>query len=151
MVITRSGRSRPLLRAISLHSFVPPLILLLALCAVPNGRVWAQEPARKKPDPRKDYALIFGTVWGPDDRPVYGVKVKIRLADKKHAKWELISDHNGEFAQRVPVGPAEYVLWVDVKDLKQIKSKDGSQLQPGTDVTVHISGNERADTGVHLR
>src|SRR5271170_2688689 len=24
------------------------------------------------------YAVIFGTVWGPDDHPLYGVKIKIR-------------------------------------------------------------------------
>ena len=25
----------------------------------------------------KPYALIAGTVWGPDDRPVYGVTVNV--------------------------------------------------------------------------
>jgi len=41
-----------------------------------------------KPDQR--YALIFGTVWGPDDHPQYGVKVKIRRADQKKAHWSSI-------------------------------------------------------------
>ena len=31
----------------------------------------------------KPYALIAGTVWGPDSRPVYGAKVRIRRADQK--------------------------------------------------------------------
>jgi len=72
-------------------------------------------PAFAQMDPRKPYALIFGTVWGPDDRPVYGVRVKIRRADQKKPKWELFSDHRGEFAQRLPAGKADYIVWVDLK------------------------------------
>jgi hypothetical protein len=102
-------------------------------------------------DPLKPYSLIFGTVWGPDDRPVYGVKVKIRPADKKKAKWELYSDHSGEFAQRLPAGKADYVVWVDAKDLKTIKFNDGRRLEPGPEVTVQILGDERKDIGLHLK
>jgi hypothetical protein len=99
----------------------------------------------------KPYALIFGTVWSPDDHPVYGVKVKIRLADQKKAKWELISDHNGEFAQRVPAGKATYIVWVEAKDLKGFKLGGGGTLQPGPEVTVQIANDERQDIGVHLK
>ena len=53
----------------------------------------------------KPYALIFGTAYGPDDRPLYGVKITIHPQTKKHPSWSLISDHRGEFAQRVPPGP----------------------------------------------
>ena len=94
------------------------------------------------------YALIFGTVWGPDNRPLYAVKVKIRRADQNKAKWELYSDHSGEFAQRLPAGPADYVVWAD---LKGYKSSDGRQLQPGDEVKVHIDNDERADIGLHLK
>src|SRR5436309_7522137 len=52
------------------------------------------------------YALIFGTVW-QGEQPVYGVKIKIRRADKKKPHWELYSDHRGEFAQRVPAEKAD--------------------------------------------
>jgi hypothetical protein len=93
------------------------------------------------------YALIFGTVWGPDDRPVYGVKVKIRREGEKKARWEQLSNHNGEFAQRVPTGKQDYVVWADTKG---IKSKNGTQLQ-GEEVKVHIDADERADTGLHLK
>ena len=99
-------------------------------------------------DPRKPYALIFGTVWGPDDRPIYGVHVKIRLADQKKAKWELYSDHQGEFAQRVPTGKADYIVWADLKGFKLL---NGNKLQPGEEVTVHIEGDERQDIGLHLK
>ncbi|MGC2198351.1 MAG: carboxypeptidase-like regulatory domain-containing protein [Terriglobales bacterium] len=99
-------------------------------------------------DPHKPYALIFGTVWGPDDRPVYGVRVRIRRADQKRAKWELYSDHSGEFAQRLPAGQADYVVWADTKDLKSL---NGKKLDPGPEVTVHIQSDERADIGLHLK
>jgi hypothetical protein len=61
----------------------------------------------QKQDLRRHYALIFGTAYGPDDRPLYAAKVKVYQAGKRHPKWELTSDHRGEFAQRVPPGPAE--------------------------------------------
>jgi hypothetical protein len=99
-------------------------------------------------DPHKPYALLFGTVWGPDDRPVYGVKVLIRRAGQKKAKCELYSNHNGEFAQRLPAGPADYVVSADTKGLKSLS---GKRLDPGSEVTVHIQSDERADIGLHLK
>ena len=110
-----------------------------SVCAI------AAKGARPKPNP---YALIFGTVWTPDNRPLYGVKVKIRRADKKKAHWELISDHNGEFAQRLPAGRADYLVWADLKGYKFPNSK---QLQPGEEVKVHVEGDERVDIGLHLK
>jgi len=112
-------------------SFV--IAALLPIC-VP---VSAQE---KKEAPK--YALIFGTVYGADDRPVYGVPIKIRRADQKRAKYDLISDHRGEFAQRVPPGPADYIVWADVK----IKDKKS----PRPERQVHVDNEERVDIGLHL-
>ncbi len=88
------------------------------------------------------------TVWGPDNRPLYGVKVKVRFADQKKAKWEGLSDHRGEFALRVPAGKADYVAWAEVKGYKL---PDGKHLQAGGEVTVHIDNDERADIGLHLK
>ncbi len=96
----------------------------------------------------KPYALIYGTVYGPDDRAVYGVKVKIRRATDKKARWELYSDHAGEFAQRVPAGKTDYIVWAD---LKGYKSPVYKHLQPGPEVTVHIENDERQDIGLHLK
>ena len=98
-------------------------------------------------DLHKHYALIFGTVWGPDDRPVYGVTVKIRRARDKKPKWEVYSDHLGEFAQRVPAGESDYILSAD---LKRFKPSDGKPLRLVQEVTVHIYNDEREDTGLHL-
>ena len=120
-------------------------IALLCVTAAPMSVAHAAPPGQK---PDQPYALIFGTVWGPDDRPLYGVKVKIRRADQNKAKWELYSDHNGEFAQRVPVGPADYLIWAD---LKGYKSAAGKQLHQDAEVKVHIEKDERQDTGLHLK
>jgi len=126
---------------------------------------------QKKPD---QYGLIFGTVYGPDDRPLYGVPVKIRPVGQKKAKWEVTSDHRGEFAQRVPAGAADYIVWTDVdlrKHLKALGREDeAAQLQAhvgklssvvpeasaaparrGREAKVHIDNDERADVGLHLR
>ena len=117
--------------------------LLLSFCP----RVSGSAPQHGKEE--KPYALIFGTVWGPDDRPIYGVTVKIRRAtDKpKKVRWELYSDHHGEFAQRVPAGEADYILSAD---LKNVKTADGQPLRLSQEVTVHIYNDEREDTGLHL-
>jgi hypothetical protein len=103
--------------------------------------------AQKHPKPGQPYALIFGTVWGPNDRPVYGVTVKIRRSQDKKAKWELVSDHQGEFAQRLPAGKADYVVWAD---LKNFKAADGTILHSGQEVPVHVNDDERVDIGLHL-
>ncbi|MGZ4731150.1 MAG: hypothetical protein ACXVZH_03305 [Terriglobales bacterium] len=112
-------------------------ILILARQATPV----AQRPGQS-------YALIFGTVWGPDAHPLYGVKVKVRRADKKKAHWELYSDHNGEFALRVPPGPADYLVWAD---LKGFKSPAGKELHQDGEVKVHVDNDEREDLGLHLK
>jgi len=140
-------RPRPSLRPASAFSLAFPLIVVLFFALCPPRLASAPQHAKEKP-----YALIAGTVWGPDDHPVYGVKVRMRRATDKPDKvrWELYSDHMGEFAQRLPAGEADYILWVDPKDLKDFKTKDGKTLRPVQEVTVHIYNDERADTGLHL-
>lgn len=98
----------------------------------------AQSSHAKAP---QDYALIYGTVWGPDDHPVGGIPIKIRSNSSKKLKWDLVSDRNGEFAQRVPVGDQDYIVQADVKTPKG---------QPKPEATVHIDNNERRDVGIHL-
>jgi hypothetical protein len=127
------------------NRFALPTILA-GLVALAMNCAWAE--GRPETDPTKPYALIFGTVWGPDERPVYGVKVLIRRADQKKAKWELYSDHQGEFAQRVPAAKADYLVWPDLKGFKPL---NGKKLQSGEPVTVHIEYDERADIGLHLK
>ena len=78
---------------------------------------------------------------------MYGVTVKIRRPKDKKPKWEVYSDHMGEFAQRVPAGESDYILSAD---LKGFKPADGKPLRLVQEVTVHIYNDEREDTGLHL-
>jgi hypothetical protein len=126
-------------------SFLFAFLVLLTLGAQPRHAAAATPPQKLKP--HDAYALIFGTVWGPDDHPVYGIRVKIRRAKDKHAKWELMSDHQGEFAQRVPAGEANYVVWAD---LKGVKTADGQPVHLVKEVDVHVDYDERVDIGLHL-
>lgn len=119
-----------------------PAVLGLAGPAHGTGGLSSGESNHEKP-----YAIIFGTVWGPDDRPVYGVKIRLRRENEKKVRWELYSDHNGEFAIRVPAGKQDYVLWADVAGRK---SSNGHELRV-TEVKVHVDGDERVDTGLHLK
>jgi hypothetical protein len=124
-----------------------PLRLLAVLACLILLTTSAIPETRKPPQPVKT-ALIFGTVWGPDDRPVPGVSVNIRRANEKKARWHARSNRRGEFEQELPAGKQDYVIRADVKNLK---SPDGKHLHAGPEVTVHIESNERADTGLHLQ
>jgi hypothetical protein len=116
-------------------------VLLLVSLLSPLG-AWGSSPEKPKP-----YALIFGTVWDPDGHPLYGIKVRIRRADEKKTRWELYSNHAGEFAQRLPAGKADYIVWADTRGYKL---PSGQKLKTGAEVTVHIDNDERSDIGLHL-
>ena len=111
-----------------------------------------QKQADKKKQ-EKPYALIFGTAYGPDDRPLYGVKITVRREGKKHGSWELISDHRGEFAQRVPAEASDYLIKGEAE-----YAPPGADGKPQTkkkkklkgETRVHIEGEERQDVGIHL-
>lgn len=109
------------------------LLSLALLAAAPAAS--ASEKRAEKP-----YALIFGTVYAPDHRPAYGVRVGIRRADQKKAQWELYSNHQGEFAQRVPAGAADYIVWAE------LEGKHAATAE----VKVHVENDERVDIGLHL-
>jgi hypothetical protein len=129
-------------QAVTRFPFGLLLIVLLLPAFTSHQALFAASKPKSKP-----YALIAGTVWGPDDRPVYGIPVKIRRAKDKKPKWEVYSDHMGEFAQRVPAGEADYILSAD---LKGVKTADGQPVRLVQEVTVHIYNDEREDTGLHL-
>ncbi|HEV2396946.1 MAG TPA: hypothetical protein VGS27_08400 [Candidatus Sulfotelmatobacter sp.] len=135
----------PYIQSLRMPLLYGTFIALLLLPTLPSQDAFlAAQNSNGKP-----YAVIVGTVWGPHDQPVYGVTVKIRKAtDKpKKVRWEVYSDHHGEFEQRLPAGEAEYIVWAD---LKRFKSPDGQPVHLVKEVTVHIYNDERQDIGLHL-
>jgi len=125
--------------------YVVGAVLLLILAAGNRlcvAALHAAEPGAQSDTTHKDYALIIGTVWGPDDRPVPGVPIKIQSVTGKKAKWELVSDQRGEFAQRVPVGRQDYTIQAGIKTPKG---------EPKPEITVQIEDNERKDVSLHLK
>jgi hypothetical protein len=114
--------------------------LLLALAA----SVWAGPPKPKDPskDPHAPYALIEGTVWDANNQPFYGARVTIHLAGQKKPHWEHISDHRGEFAQRVPAGKADYIVTAEAATAKGTLKAEAA---------VHVESEERVDASLHLK
>jgi hypothetical protein len=150
-----SGRARH-------GAFLLPLCALL-LCWLSAAPAAAQEKSSAKP-----YALIFGTLFDAGGHTVYGAAIKVRRADQKKTLMEALSDHAGEFAFRVPPGPADYIVWADIKPQKKKRepgkpagpdagapAASGARSDPasrdrGPQARVHVENQERVDIGLHL-
>ena len=129
-------------------------LVLCVFAALSFAQATDQEQEKEKPKKaEKPYALIFGTAYGPDDRPLYGVKVTIHPPVQKKPRWQLMSDHRGEFAQRVPPGPSDYIIHGEAEyapvgpDGKPQMSK---KKRLRGDAKVHVESQERLDIGLHL-
>jgi hypothetical protein len=104
-------------------------------------------------DKKKDnYGLIYGTAYGPDDHPLYGVRITIHPAGRKHPIWEQMSDHQGEFAQRVPPGPGDYEVSgvIEIMPVKDGKPQKSGKKRLKGEAKVHIDDQERKDFSLHL-
>ena len=123
------------------------MCLLLCLLGLSERGSAAAVPRDRKAEAKHD-GLIFGTVWDRNNQPVYGVRVKIRLASEKKAHWEVYSNHVGEFEQLVPSG--SYVVWADVKRHKKTKKSDQGNHWSPPQVTVQVQNDVRVDIGLHL-
>jgi hypothetical protein len=133
------------------------VLALAALLVIPA--VGKDKKKQSKSQHEHDYAVMVGNVYNKGGRPVYGTKIRIRKLDQKNPKYELISDHNGEFAQRVPPGPADYVLWVDTGKHseptgEQVAAMPAQTAEHGpvrgtNAVRVHVEKDERIDIGLH--
>ena len=122
-------------RQLSVRSRILPVLFLIAAASL--SPLFAEDD----PKPGEPYALIFGTVWTKANQPAPGIRIKIRRAEKKKVSWERVSDRRGEFAQRVPAGKAEYIVWADVKTSKDVEKAA---------LTVRVENDERHDISLHL-
>jgi len=99
---------------------------------------------------QKDYGLLFGTAYGPNDLPIFGVRITIHPVGKKHPSYDQQSDHRGEFAQRLPPGPCDYLVTGDIEvPIENGKAKKKKHLKGET--TVHLDGQERRDFSLHMK
>lgn len=98
----------------------------------------------------KPTGLIFGTAFGPDDRPLYGVKVHIQPVGKKHPDWDLMSDHHGEFAQRVPPGDYEVTGEAELAPMSNGKAQLSRKKRVKVNRTVHVDKNVEQDISLRL-
>lgn len=120
--------------------------LALYLSVAILGSTLLALPALGGKKKEKPYAVVAGTVFDANARPVPGVKVKIARVegDKTGKTWEHISDRRGEFAQRVPAGAAEYLVWAEIKPTK------GAPVGKRPEAKVTIQNDERQDVNLHL-
>lgn len=140
-------RTRTAITPEALHFFALRCLFFLLTCFSILAIFSTPLLGREAPK-RQRHAVIFGTVWGPDDRALSGVEVKVRRATEKKARWDLRSNRRGEFEVAVPAGTADYIVWAVTK---HYKLPNGRHLQSSPEVTVHIDNDERADTGLHLK
>ena len=130
----------------ALHFFAGPhrfhVLTCLSLIAILSAPLPGQNARPLR------HAVIFGTVWGPDDRALPGIEVKVRRAGEKKARWDVYSSRRGEFEVAVPAGKADYAVWAVIK---HYKLPNGKHLQSSQEVTVHVDNDERADIGLHLK
>ena len=124
--------------------------LALALCL---SLLLSYAAAQKKDDSKRHYGLISGTAYGPDDRPLYGVSITIHPEGRKHPSWDLVSDHRGEFAQRVPAGTNDYMVrgeaeYAPVGD--DGKPQLSKKVRLKGETRVHVDNEERRDISLHL-
>lgn len=114
-------------------------IILMTAMVLIGTTASPQDTAKHK---EKPYALLYGTLWDANQRPVPGVTIYIRRAQDKKPKWTLVSNSTGEFAQRVPAGTQDYVVWAVIKE----KKKPAKVVE----TKVHVDNEERVDFGLHL-
>jgi hypothetical protein len=106
----------------------------------------------KRQNKEKPYGLLFGTAYGPDDHAMHGVHVTIHPEGRKKPSWELMSDHRGEFAQRVPPGPGDYVVTGEVEIFPVVdgKPQKSKKKRLTGQAKVHLGGEEQQDFSLHM-
>ena len=81
--------------------------------------------------------VLFATVFTDKGFTLYGARIRLRREEEKKFRWEAMSDHQGEFAFRVPQG-AEYEMTVEAKGFKTQTVKVDATEDTRTDLTVHM-------------
>lgn len=161
---TISTRTRKTVNTSGRHIAMAALPAVLALALAASALAGIQNAGQETPDQKtgdpkenarpkskeKPYGVIFGTAYGPDDHPMYGVRVTIHPEGHKKPSWELMSDHRGEFAQRVPPGPGDYVVTGEVEIIPLVDGKKSKKKRLKGETKVHLNGEEQQDFSLHM-
>jgi len=132
-------------------------LLVAALCC---STILAAQNHKKS---EVKFALLFVNAYDADGHPLYGANVKVRRLGEKKTRWEGPTNHSGEFAQRLPLGPSDYLVWLETGN----KHADGEAIRNAekglphsihegavsavSAVKIHIESDERIDLGLHLK
>jgi hypothetical protein len=99
--------------------------------------------SKKKPVPS---FLIVGTVFDEHVLSFPGVEVRVRRAGEKKFRWDTYTNSRGEFAVRVPPGPA-YEVAIHVKNYadqtRSVDSKNDVQQR----LSIQLEPLSQAKTG----
>lgn len=119
--------------------------------STPEQKEMPQKNAKSQ-NKEKPYGVLFGTAYGPDDHAMYGVRVIIHPQGRKKPSYELMSDHRGEFAQRVPPGPGDYVITGEVETYPAVDGKPqrSQKKRLKGETKVHLAGEEQQDFSLHM-
>lgn len=93
----------------------------------------ASHPASSEKKKEEPHALLFGTVFTEDGFALPGIRVSVKRKEAAKAQWHEVSDRRGEFAVRLPPGPATYEVSTHSEEYEN-QSK-----------TLEVRGTERVD------
>lgn len=90
--------------------------------------------------------VIFATAFNDQGFALYGARTRLRREDEKKFRWEATSDHQGEFAFRVPEGQ-EYEMVIEARGFqtqtRKIDAREGNRV----DLTIHMEPQTKSGAG----
>jgi len=118
-------------------------LCLAAVIAVVGSALPALSGEKSRKPPAST-ALVAGTVFRESGLSFPGAELTLEAVPdsgkrSKGRSWKAVSDSRGEFAFRVPAGPARYTLTVSAPAMEPWKSQ------------IEIQGEERVDLSIVLK
>ncbi len=110
-----------------------------------NAPVLVKGDSKARKSKYQPYALLYGTVFDEGGYLVRGAQIEVRArqpaeAGRRHTeRWESRSDSQGEFAVRLPVARAVYI----------VEARAAGFLPDRKEV--EFSSDERQDVVLHLK
>lgn len=90
--------------------------------------------------------VIFATVFNDQGFALYGARTRLRREDEKKFRWEATSDHQGEFAFRVPEGQ-EYEMVIEARgfqtEMRKVDAREGNRV----DLTIRMEPQTKSGAG----